>query len=303
MAKGLTWDVVAIVRTVPAGRFSLPEHYVSRSDPATGLTAILHNPRKAMPLSRAARRRALAHSLLTRQRVLEALHARGDCLAARPGETLSEAEVPRALAANSGRVEDYLAAIQGREQLQVSLRAPSRGTSQNTLTADLIETLAEAACDTIELPVDRDMLANLVCLVPRGAARLEAALEAFDARTGGVLAIALVGPLPPISFQALTTTQLSPAALEEARSILGLPDGKASVDAIEQARKSVLRRHAGVPGTDVNRIKDAAVLLTRAQQSAAALSAAGLSAAPLPPLFNVVRTDQAVVHNPKGVAA
>ena len=92
--------------------------------------------------------------------------------------------------------------------------------------------LASMAKDVIALPVDQpDMLINAVVLLARGAEPdLQRTLEALDCGFPGENLIRLIGPLPPVSFAAVSIERPSRDRIAAARRLLGVAEATAPCD-------------------------------------------------------------------------
>lgn len=261
-------------------------------------------------------RRALGAALVARQRMLEALHGHGCVLPAAPGATLRPAEAPATLAANRALLVGRLAALRGLSQHQLTVGwdpaaalrrfavepelagrrtaaalAEGAAALRSRLGADFAARLVAPCADAVALPTDGPAtLTNLVTLTDMaGLARLEAAMESVDATWPEGLSLRLTGPLPAISFCALTVERPGAGALAAARQRLGLPNGAADRDTVRAAfRRAARASHpdhgaAAAAGDAVAALRDAESLLLWAADAQEGLAAAGLDG-PVPRL-------------------
>lgn len=127
--------------------------------------------------------------------------------------------------------------------------------------------LAAATTDVIELPVDDpDMLLNVVAAIaPGGGEALDRALERIDAVWSDGLQVRSVGPLPAISFAAVSIDRIEPDRVESARRRLGVADA-ASLEEVETAFRAVLKSahpDQGGKAEEARALVDARDLLVR----------------------------------------
>ena len=228
------------------------------------LTAILAAETKKRHLLFASRRKQL-NRLVEEQRVLEDLLAFGPLLPARPGQRIASEDDARALlAAHGDALTEAFAEFGKTVQYQITMEwtaSPEARemTAQNpvlegpaaaieSLVAaarqglrDLIEPHLRRACrDLLDLPLDTaNMFSNIVVLVAAdGVAALEAALEAIDGALPAPSRIRMIGPLPPVSFAAVTLTEVGPQDLSKASRALEI-----DLDSALSSEPGRLRRH------------------------------------------------------------
>lgn len=278
----MTDSPAVAVMPAPAARAALADAAL-RAEGLTatvgGAFAVLHAVSAAQPRGLGAllvpgrARRQTGVALVARQRVLERLLPHGPALAIVPGDALTPADAPQALAAHHDLLAAAFAAMAGRVQYQVligwnpatALRhwreapelaalpsdaaAPAIAASAEALRArlghDFASRVALAADDAIALPLDGpERLANLACLLDAAALpRLEAALEAVDAVWPEGLALRLIGPTPPHSFAALRIERPDPAAEAAAAAQLGLSPGADAATVRAAFRRTAREAH------------------------------------------------------------
>jgi hypothetical protein len=250
---GVTSPAVASAIASAGGRLAGVE---TRAVEATELAALLFRP--ADPPWRWLRSRAALTSLLLAQRILEAAAAFGPLLPARPGTLIrDDAEAHALLCGRRRQLAESLHLHGNATQFQVTMTwspivAPAarrddadlrtcagdqctsdaagsmmdRSTSEEraAFKVEAMRALAAVVKDVIALPIDRaDMLTNAVVLLAPGAEPdLERALQALDSRLSGKILIRLIGPLPPVSFAAISIDRPSRDRIAAARHILGV---------------------------------------------------------------------------------
>jgi len=223
---------------------------------ALGLTAVL----AAQPAPRFTffpRRRTLLE-LVEVQRILEALAAAGAVLPACPGTLLEDSsEALELICAEAARLraalDDYgttrqfqvtvkwdatamVGAIKQRADVVAALAAAApRGRlaagkalqaimlgEREHLARDIVARLSQLAREILVLPQDgEDCVANLVVLVDASAEeRFDAALIELDELLPGDSRIRCVGPLPAVSFAAVSLDRIDPDRIDAARRLL-----------------------------------------------------------------------------------
>lgn len=289
---------------------AMPREAAERLDPALGLTCVAQGGLALVlappppPAGLRARLmgqapRAAVEQLVQRQRLLEALHASGTVLPARPGQRLAVSHGAAVLAAHAEALEAAMAAMAGQAQYQILIRwlpgeaflrfgtepelaglrdpvamAAGAEALRQRLGAEFAARLGRQATDAAALPLEAgpQMLVNLAVLVAReGIGPLEAELEAIDAVWPEGLSIRLIGPGPGVSFAAFELAAPGSAAVE-ARSALGL--GPAPT---ETGIRAALRRAAMADPAGGARLTEAADLLRRLARGEACIAAAGLA--------------------------
>jgi len=201
---------------------------------------------------------ATASSLAWRQRLLEALAARGPIVAVAGGAEVADLEeavsalgpdlapfeaalarfgfkreyqlrvawdAQATLKTVAGRREAGLAAAraEGRRRFGEALAAAMQAEQRRVADICLGE-FAGAVEDLIALPtLEADLVVNALALVaPEGGARLDAALARVDAALPGEPRVRCLGPLPATSFAAIEFQRADARALGEARVLLDL---------------------------------------------------------------------------------
>jgi hypothetical protein len=225
---------------------------------ALGLTAVL----AAVPKPRFTlfqRRRSLL-DLLEVQRVLEALAASGSVLPACPGTLVDDSsEALELICADASRLRSALeefgaarqfqivvtwdgpamvgaikrradvieavdaAAVSGRLAAGKALQAIMIG-ERERLSGEILARLSPAVRDILAMPQDgEDCVANLVVLIDADSdARLDAALVELDALLPGKSRVRCIGPLPAVSFAAVSLDRIDPDRIDAARRLLGV---------------------------------------------------------------------------------
>jgi hypothetical protein len=273
---------------------------------ALGLATLLL-PRRKQVLISAFARKATLEGLLQDQKALEAAQAHGPLLAAAQAPPiLDQTEALGLIAAHADMLRTGLAEFGAMRQFQITvaadpdalapllaaaptvLAAAGQGpaalaAAMAAMTAMLAEMaraeITRAARDVIDLPVaGASMLLNLAAMIGADEeARLDEAVEAVDAMAPDALAIRYVGPLPAISFAALTLETADGAKLGKALGRLGLkgPVGAVDLRAAYLERAKASHPDAGGDGEGLDEIKDAFRLLSRVQDAEAAQRRAG----------------------------
>ena len=268
---GVTSPAVAGAIASAGGRLAGVE---TRAVEATGLAALLF--RRADPPWRLRRSRAALTSLLLAQRILEAAAAFGPLLPARPGTLIrDDAEAHALLCSRQRQLAESLHLHGNCTQFQVTITSNPIATpaaqcdptdlaagercaseaagpmmdrsmpdARAAFAAEAMRALAAVAKDVIALPVDRaDMLTNAVVLLAPGAEPdLERILEALDRRPPGETLIRLIGPLPPVSFAAISIDRPTPDRIAAARQTLGVGEAAERHD-LRRAYLAVARAH------------------------------------------------------------
>lgn len=261
---GITTPDVAGAIAAAGGRLADVE---TRAVEAGGLAALLALSKG--PAWHVLRRtRTALRSMLTAQRVLEAAAIYGPLLPAHPGTLIrTDAEARMLLLSqrrqlaeglrlhgNSRQFQitiswDPVAALASRRDHQDLLEAAAASAAgaadkaasmiqrfmsdqQARFEAEAMRALAAVAEDVIALPVDQpDMLTNAVVLLAPGAEpELERVLEALDRGLGGKNLIRLIGPLPPVSFAAVSIERPGRERLAAARRLLGIGEATRTCD-------------------------------------------------------------------------
>ena len=290
-----------------------------------GLCAVLW--RMPKPIFGASRR-DIAELLVRAQQILEAAQKAGPILAAAAGQRFpSEAEARAFLQVNAPMLAQALEVHGGLRQQQVTIRwdppsaimrfreRPAVGEALEAvqrertraagealqaameglkaeLAAGFHAELKTAAAEILELPIEGpDVLMSVaVAIAPGGEGAFEAALARIDAVWTEGLQIKCVGPLPAISFAAVTIDRVGDERLAEARNRLGVAAG-ASSEEVEQAFRAVVKAsHPDVggqaDGAEANAILEARDLLVRMaslmrqaapQQAAGHIAQAGIA--------------------------
>jgi Gas vesicle synthesis protein GvpL/GvpF len=273
---GITSPGIARAIVAAGGRLADVE---TRAVEAAGLAALLFWP--ANPSWRLLRRsRAAFESMVRAQRILEAAAAFGPLLPALPGTLIKDDAEARALLCGQRRLlaeslqlhgnttqfqvtitwnpRAALAARRDHPDLIAAAAAAARGASEEAgqmigrfmsderarFEVAAMRALAVVAKDVIALPVDQeDMLANAAVLLAPGAEPdLERSLEAFDSSQPGENLIRVVGPLPPISFAAVSIDRPASDRVAAARRLLGVGEATVPHD-LRRAYLEVARAH------------------------------------------------------------
>jgi gas vesicle protein GvpL/GvpF len=273
---GITSPGVAGSIAAAGGRLADVE---TRSVEAAGLAALLF--RSADPSWLMLRRsRAAFKSLILAQRILEAAAVFGPLLPARPGMLIrDDAEAcallcgQRRLLAEGlhlhGNTTQFqvtitwnpiaaLAARRDHADLAAAAAASERGAGEQAgqmigrfmsdvraaFEVEAMRALAAVANEVIALPVDRaDMLINAAVLLEPGTEPdLERTLEALDRRLPGENLIRLIGPLPPVSFAAISIDRPTRDRIAAARRLLGVGEGAEPRD-LRRAYFDIARAH------------------------------------------------------------
>jgi hypothetical protein len=271
---GITSLGVAGAIAAAGGRLAEVE---AHSVEAAGLAALLF--RSASPSWRLLRRsRATLESVLRAQRVLEAAAVFGPLLPARPGTRIRDgAEACALLCGHRRQLAENLQLHGNTKQFQVTItwnpiaalaarrdhadlvaaageRCPSQQGGhiirqfmldvRTRFEVEAMTALAAIAKDVIALPVDHaDMLTNAaVLLAPGTEPDLERTLEVLDASLPGKNLIRLIGPLPPVSFAAVSIDRPARDRVAAARRLLGVGK-KAEIHDLRRAYLKVARAH------------------------------------------------------------
>lgn len=268
-----------------------------------GLCAVLWRQPGGGALLGSASRKQLGEMLVQSQQILEQAQQAGPILAAAAGQRFAgEEEARRFLEVNAEALRQGLREFGALRQHQVTVSwnptgamlhfrkaaavaealqavAKDPGPAAGALLARAMEgqkarlaegfraELAGAAADLIALPVDDpDMLLNVVvAVIPGGGDSLDRALERIDAVWSEGLAVRCVGPLPVISFAAVSIDRVEQDRIESARRRLGVADA-ASLEEVETAFRAVLKSShpdQGGRGEDARSLVDARDLLVR----------------------------------------
>ena len=223
-----------------------------------GLTAILANMPK--PRFTLFPRRRILQNLLEVQRVLEAIAAVGPVLPACPGTLLDDSsealelicadasalrsaldefgttrqfqiiatwDGPEMVSAIKNR-PDVVAAVAaakplGRLAAGKALQAIMMG-ERERLSQEILARLSPIGRDILAMPQDgEDCVANLVVLLDDSSeARLDAALLELDALLPGNSRLRCIGPLPAVSFAAVSLDRIDPDRIDAARRLLSV---------------------------------------------------------------------------------
>ena len=225
---------------------------------ALGLTAVLA-PVPKPRFSFFPRRRMLL-DLLEVQRILEAIAAAGSVLPACPGTLLDDAsEALELICADASQLRTALEEFGTARQFQIIVTwdgpamvgkikgrtdvvaavadaAPAGRLAagkalqgimmgeRERLSGEIVARLSLVARDILAMPQDgEDCVANLVVLIDAGReARLDTALAELDALLPGNSRVRCVGPLPAVSFAAVSLDRIDPDRIAAARRLLGV---------------------------------------------------------------------------------
>jgi hypothetical protein len=298
---GITSPRVAGAIAAAGGRLADVE---MRTVEAAGLAALLFPADSCWRLLR--RSRAALTSMVRAQRILEAAAAFGPLLPARPGTRIrDDAEACALLCGQRRQLAESLQRLGNTTQFQVTITwnpiaalaarrdhpdlataaaAGARGAGDEAaemihrvmsdvrarFEVEAMRALAAVAKDVIALPIDQaDMLTNAVLLLAPGAEQdLERTLEALDRSLPGENLIRQIGPLPPVSFAAVSIDRPSRDRVTAARRLLGVGEAIAPHD-LRRAYLDIARAHhpdagAGTAGAHfVGAAADAFRLLAR----------------------------------------
>jgi hypothetical protein len=242
------------------------------------------------------RQRAL-RELVELQRILEALAAAGPLLPARPSTRLEdEAEAIELIGANAGQLREALQNYGSARQFQVTVRwdaaamvaaikdradvvtAIARAAPQGRMAAgkilqDIMLTeranvareiwarLSSVAREILAMPQDGDdCVANLVVLIAKDAeSALDVALSELDLMLPGDSRIRCVGPLPALSFAAVSLERIDPDRIDAAQRLLRVGHRLTS-ESVRTAWRAYARTHHPDAGcaTDSGEFADAA---------------------------------------------
>jgi Gas vesicle synthesis protein GvpL/GvpF len=273
---GITSPSVASAIAAAGGRLAGIE---TQTVEAAGLAALLF--RSADSSWRLLRRsRAALKSMVRAQRILEAAAAFGPLLPARPGSLITDDAEARTLLCGQrqlladglqlhGHAIQFqvtitwnpiaaLAARRDHPDLAAAAAAGARGAGEEAgqmiarfmsdqrarFEVEATRTLATVANDVIALPVDQaDMLINAAVLLASGAEpELERGLEALDRSQPGENLIRLIGPLPPVSFAAVSIDRPNRDRVAAARRLLGVDEATEPQD-LRRAYLELARAH------------------------------------------------------------
>lgn len=225
------------------------------------------------------RQRAL-RELVELQRILEALAAAGPLLAARPSTRVEdEAEALELISGNAAQLraalQDYgsarqfqitvrwdavamVAGIKDRAEVVAALaRAALQGrmvagkmlqdimiTEREKLAHEIRARLSLVAREMVAMPQDGDAcVANLVVLIAADAeAGLDAALAELDRLLPGDSRIRCVGPLPALSFAAVSLERIDPDRIDAAQRLLRVGHRLTS-ESVRTAWRAYARTH------------------------------------------------------------
>jgi hypothetical protein len=234
------------------------------------------------------RQRAL-RELVELQRILEALAAVGPLLPARPSTRLEdEGEALELICGNAARLREALQAYGSARQFQVTVtwdaramvaaikhradvveglsRAAPRGRlaagkflqeimvgEREKLAREIRERLSKVAREVAEMPQDgTDCVANLVLLIEADAeSALDSALAELDRLLPGDSRIRCVGPLPALSFAAVSLERIDPDRIDAARRLLGVGH-RLSCESVQTAWRAYARTHHPDAGCAAN---------------------------------------------------
>lgn len=233
---------------------------------AFGLAAVLAPARLSSTLPPMGRK-AIVKRLTRAQKRLEAMLPLGPVLAVRGDTWLrDEPHVLGLLASHQDTIREAVTVFGPKVQFQITIRWPDADEAGDTLKDSLTDRFAamlqEASDDTLRLPVDdAQTVLNMAVMIDRaGEAALDAAVEAVDAAMAGELAIKYLGPLPALSFAALTLHQPKQDAVTDARMLIGVEAGVSREDL--RARYLDLMRQAHPDSAETTDKNDADERLT-----------------------------------------
>jgi len=273
---GITSPGVASAIAAAGGRLAGVE---TQSVEAAGLVALLFRS-KDTSWQFLRRSRTALESMVRAQRILEAAAMFGPLLPARPGSLIrDDLEACTLLCGHSRQLAESLRLHGNTTQFQVTITwnpmaalaarrdhpdlaaaaaAGARGAAKEAghlisrfmadervaFEAEAMRALATVARDVIALPVDQaDMLMNAAVLLAPGAEPdLEHALEALDGSLPGENRIRLIGPLPPVSFAAVSIDRPSRDRVAAARRLLGVREATERHD-LRRAYLDIARAH------------------------------------------------------------
>ena len=259
----------------------------TRTVEAAGLAALLFRSNDP-PWQFLRRPRAALKSMVRAQHILEAAAVFGPLLPARPGSLIrDDAEACTLLCGQWRQLTESLRLFGNTTQFQVTITwnpmaalaarrdhpdlvaaaaAGARGAGKEaghlinrfmsderaTFEAKAMRALAAIAKDVIALPVDQaDMLTNAAVLLAPGAEPdLERCLEAIDSSLPGENLIRLIGPLPPVSFAAVSIERPSRDRVVAARRLLGVDEATERRD-LRRAYLEIARAHHPDTGAHV----------------------------------------------------
>jgi hypothetical protein len=243
---------------------------------ALGLTAVLAP--LAKPTWALFQRQRRLRELVELQRILEALAAIGPLLAARPDTRLDdEAEALELITAEASRLREGLQDYGWARQFQVTVKwdaaamvaalrqradvvaalaeAPGRlaaGTAlqaimlgeRERLAGEILARLSRVARQWLLMPQDgEDCVSNLVVLIDAEIEpQLDAVLAELDVLLPGNSLIRCVGPLPALSFAALSLDRVDPDRIDTARRLLGV-GYRLTPESVRTAWRDYVRTH------------------------------------------------------------
>jgi hypothetical protein len=245
---------------------------------ALGLTAIL----AAVPKPRFSLfpRRRMLLDLLEVQRILEAIGAAGSVLPACPGTLLDDSsEALELLCADAASLRAALEEFGTTRQFQIivtwdgpamvgairhradvtavlaasaasgrlaagkALQAIMLG-ERERLSNEIVARLSAVVRDRLTMPQDGvDCVANLVVLIDAcSEPRLDAALIELDALLPGNSRVRCIGPLPAVSFAAVSLDRIDSDRIDAARRLLGV-GYRLTTDSVRTAWRQYARAH------------------------------------------------------------
>jgi len=215
---------------------------------AYGLAAVFAPARLSASLPPLGRK-AIIKRLSRAQKRLEAMLPLGPLLAVRGDTWLrDETDALGLLASHEDTIREAVTVFGPKVQFQITIRWADAAQAGDALKTDLAARfaalLSDAAEDTLRLPVDDDeTLLNMAVMIARpDEPKLDRAVEAIDAAMSGELTIRYLGPLPALSFAALTVRQPKDDALAEARTLIGVGD-TVSRDDLRARYLDLMRAH------------------------------------------------------------
>lgn len=258
----MSQQLIAIIRPEAAAKLEAMGSMVGGTTlsfvTTLGLTAVL----ATMPKPRFTffPRRRMLQDLLEAQRALEAVAAAGPVLPARPGTLLddssealelicADASALRAALDEYGTMRQFqivatwdgpatVGSIKQRADVVEAVAAASplgrlaagkalQGimlAERERLSVEIFGRLSRVVRDILAMPQDgEDCVANLVVLLDAGSeARLDAALIELDALLPGNSRVRCIGPLPAVSFAAISLDRIDPDRIDSARRLLGV---------------------------------------------------------------------------------
>jgi hypothetical protein len=245
---------------------------------ALGLTAVLATVPK--PRFTFFPRRRMLLDLLDVQRILEAIAAAGSVLPACPGTLLDDSsEALELICADASRLRGALEAFGATRQFQIIVTwdgpamigaiksradviaaVAAAGASgrlaagkalqaimmaeRERLSGEIFARLSPVVRDILAMPQDgEDCVANLVVLIDAHAeTMLDAALTELDALLPGNSRVRCVGPLPAVSFAAVSLDRIDPDRIDAARRLLGV-GYRLTTESVRSAWRSYAQTH------------------------------------------------------------